>query len=203
MSCVQIDLRIVFRLWRRDRLELAVLALTFCVSVARTVELAVLAGALASLAVLLRRLMRPRVHVHTLKTSAGEVVRVRAALGVLYVSAELLARRVQRAAALAAPRPVLLDCQHHALLDYAAEKVLERLINKFKTDERLLILYNVPQELLHKYERLAGVDPRPLRAASVGDALAAVAHDADENVTLLASTERDPHDAHDAHDPLV
>ena len=193
----------MFRLWRRDRQELAVLALTFCVSIARTVELAVLAGALASLAVLLRQLMRPAVQVHSLKTSAGEVVRVRAALGMVYVSAELLARRVARAGQQAAPRPVLLDCQHHAMLDYAAAQVLERLIKKFKTDEQLLILYNVPEELLQKYEQLAGVDRRPLRTTSVADALASVAHDADENITLLASTERDANDALDAHEPLV
>lgn len=187
----------MFRLWRHDRLELAVLALTFCVSIARTVELAVLAGALGSLAVLLRQLMRPAVHVHALKTSAGDVVRVRAALGLAYVSAELLARRVLAAAELAAPRAVLLDCQHHALLDFAAVKVLERLIKKFKTDEQLLIIYNVPEELLHKYEQLAGVDPRALRARSVTAALASVEHDAAESVTLLAHTERD------AHEPLV
>lgn len=54
-------------LWRRDRAELCVLALTFGVSLARTVELAVLAGALGSLAVLLRQLMRPTLHAHTLK----------------------------------------------------------------------------------------------------------------------------------------
>lgn len=111
------------RLWRSDRQELAVLALTFCVSIARTVELAVLAGALGSLAVLLRQLMRPAVSVCALKTSAADVVRVRAALGVLYVSAELLERRVRSAAAAAALRPVLLDCQHHVMLDYAAVKV--------------------------------------------------------------------------------
>lgn len=56
-------------LWRRDRAELGVLALTFCVSVARTVELAVLAGALGSLAVLLRQLMRPALHAHTIKVT--------------------------------------------------------------------------------------------------------------------------------------
>ncbi|KAJ8729793.1 hypothetical protein PYW07_016831 [Mythimna separata] len=200
-----VDLRIVFRLWRTDRQELAVLALTFCVSVARTVELAVLAGALGSLAVLLRQLMRPAVSVCALKTSAGEVVRVRAALGVLYVSAELLARRVARAAHAAAPRPVLLDCQHHAMLDYAAVKMLERMIKKFKTDEQLLIIYNVPEEHLQRYSELEGVDARSLRATSVAAALASVAHDADESVTLLTGTERahDAHDDHDAHDPLV
>lgn len=58
------------RLWRRDRRELGVLALTFGVSVARTVELALLGGALASLAVLLRDLMRPRLLSHHVKVRA-------------------------------------------------------------------------------------------------------------------------------------
>lgn len=66
----QVDVRSVGRLWRRDRRELAVLALTFCVSVLRTVELAVLAGAVASLAVLLRQLMRPDIHMHSIKVRA-------------------------------------------------------------------------------------------------------------------------------------
>nr|XP_021193422.2 sodium-independent sulfate anion transporter isoform X2 [Helicoverpa armigera] len=170
-----VDVRTVRRLWARDRAELGVLALTFGVSLARSVELAVLAGALASLAALLRRLMRPRVHTYHVKTELGAGLRVRPAQGASYVCAELLARRVLAAAAAVAPRPLLLDCACLALLDYAAVKMLERLITKFKANEQLLIIYNVPEELVHKYEQLAGVDARALRASSAADALAAVA----------------------------
>ncbi|XP_049699792.2 sodium-independent sulfate anion transporter isoform X1 [Helicoverpa armigera] len=188
-----VDVRTVRRLWAGDRAELGVLALTFGVSLARSVELAVLAGALASLAALLRRLMRPRVHTYHVKfyekkmyeagiwfvgscqTELGAGLRVRPAQGASYVCAELLARRVLAAAAAAAPRPLLLDCACLALLDYAAVKMLERLITKFKANEQLLIIYNVPEELVHKYEQLAGVDARALRASSAADALAAVA----------------------------
>ncbi|XP_047024534.1 sodium-independent sulfate anion transporter-like [Helicoverpa zea] len=170
-----VDVRTVRRLWARDRAELGVLALTFGVSIARSVELAVLAGALASLAALLRRLMRPRVHTYHVKTELGAGLRVRPAQGASYVCAELLARRVLAAAASVAPRPLLLDCACLALLDYAAVKMLERLITKFKANEQLLIIYNVPEELVHKYEQLAGVDARALRTNSAADALAAVA----------------------------
>nr|XP_049699793.1 sodium-independent sulfate anion transporter isoform X3 [Helicoverpa armigera] len=72
-----VDVRTVRRLWARDRAELGVLALTFGVSLARSVELAVLAGALASLAALLRRLMRPRVHTYHVKLASGLWGRVR------------------------------------------------------------------------------------------------------------------------------
>ncbi|XP_075974003.1 sodium-independent sulfate anion transporter-like [Anticarsia gemmatalis] len=183
-----IDFRVIVRLWRRDRVELCVLALTFSVSLARTVELAVLAGALASLAVLLRAVMRPAVHMHTVKTAQGPVVRVRAALGVMYVNAELLARRVLAAAERAAPRPVLLDCAHFAMLDYAATQVLERLIKKMKASEQKLIMYNVSPELLPKFERLAGVDKRPLRANTPSAALALADSElaSKEDVALLA-----------------
>ncbi|XP_049699793.2 sodium-independent sulfate anion transporter isoform X3 [Helicoverpa armigera] len=72
-----VDVRTVRRLWAGDRAELGVLALTFGVSLARSVELAVLAGALASLAALLRRLMRPRVHTYHVKLASGLWGRVR------------------------------------------------------------------------------------------------------------------------------
>uniref|UniRef100_A0A2A4JHT2 STAS domain-containing protein n=1 Tax=Heliothis virescens TaxID=7102 RepID=A0A2A4JHT2_HELVI len=155
-AAMQVDVGTVRRLWASDRAELGVLALTFCVSIARSVELAVLAGALASLAALLRRLMRPQVHTYHVKTEGGAGVRVRPAQGATYVCAALLARRVLRAAARAAPRPLLLDCACLALLDYAAMQMLERLIAKFKANDQLLIIYNVPEELLDKYEQLAG-----------------------------------------------
>ncbi|KAF9416931.1 hypothetical protein HW555_005847, partial [Spodoptera exigua] len=137
----QVDVRSVARLWRRDRRELAVLALTFGVSIVRTVELAVLAGAVASLAVLLRQLMRPPIHIHSIKTAQGEAVRVRPAQGLVYVNGEL---------------------------------VLERLIKKLKADEQLLIMYNVPEDLVAKYELLEGVERRGLRATTAADALASV-----------------------------
>ncbi|XP_022830973.1 sodium-independent sulfate anion transporter-like [Spodoptera litura] len=170
-----VDVRSVARLWRRDRRELAVLALTFCVSIVRTVELAVLAGAVASLAVLLRQLMRPDIQLHCVKTAHGEAVRVRPAQGLLYVNGELVARRLQAAAARAAPRPVLLDCAHLAMLDYAAMQVLERLIKKLKADEQLLIMYNVAEPLVARFELLEGVERRGLRATSAAEALASVA----------------------------
>ncbi|CAD0254260.1 unnamed protein product [Spodoptera exigua] len=169
-----VDVRSVARLWRRDRRELAVLALTFGVSIVRTVELAVLAGAVASLAVLLRQLMRPPIHIHSIKTAQGEAVRVRPAQGLVYVNGELVARRLLAAAARAAPRPTLLDCAHLAMLDYAAMQVLERLIKKLKADEQLLIMYNVPEDLVAKYELLEGVERRGLRATTAADALASV-----------------------------
>ncbi|KAH9637036.1 hypothetical protein HF086_009814 [Spodoptera exigua] len=163
----QVDVRSVARLWRRDRRELAVLALTFGVSIVRTVELAVLAGAVASLAVLLRQLMRPPIHIHSIKTAQGEAVRVRPAQGLVYVNGELVARRLLAAAARAAPRPTLLDCAHLAMLDYAA-------MQKLKADEQLLIMYNVPEDLVAKYELLEGVERRGLRATTAADALASV-----------------------------
>ncbi|XP_035432984.2 sodium-independent sulfate anion transporter [Spodoptera frugiperda] len=195
-----VDVRSVGRLWRRDRRELAVLALTFCVSVLRTVELAVLAGAVASLAVLLRQLMRPDIHMHSIKTAHGEAVRVRPAQGLVYVNGELVARRLLAAAARAAPRPVLLDCAHLAMLDYAAMQVLERLIKKLKADEQLLIMYNVPEQLVARYELLEGVERRGLRATSAAEALASVAAASapaqlpagEESAALLAAAEPEP-----------
>lgn len=167
-----IDFRVVVHLWRTDRVELAVLALTFCVSIVRTVELAVLAGALASLAALLRSLMRPHVQMHTVKTQRGEAVRVRASLGAMYVNSELVARRVQAAAERATPHPVLLDCAHFAMLDYAAAQMLERLIKKMNNSDQKLIIYNVSKELMDKFESLSGVDKRTLSATTVDEALA-------------------------------
>ncbi|CAH1645252.1 unnamed protein product [Spodoptera littoralis] len=191
-----VDVRSVARLWRRDRRELAVLALTFCVSIVRTVELAVLAGAVASLAVLLRQLMRPDIQLHCIKTAHGEAVRVRPAQGLVYVNGELVARRLLAAAARAAPRPVLLDCAHLAMLDYAAMQVLERLIKKLKADEQLLIMYNVAEQLVARFELLEGVERRGLRATSAAEALASVAAAqlpaGEDSAALLAPAEPEP-----------
>ncbi|CAB3239026.1 unnamed protein product [Arctia plantaginis] len=181
-----IDYRTVVRLWRRDRQELAVLVLTFCVSVARTVELAVLCGALASLAVLLRRLMRPRLQINHVKSSAGEVVRVRAALGVTYVNCALVEARALAAARRAAPRPALLDCGQLAMLDYAGQQALERLIKQLKDSDQKLIIYNVPVDLLKKFEQVSGVDARPLRATNINSALALADAPSEERAALLA-----------------
>lgn len=63
----QIDIPIFSRLWRHDRTELAILVLTFLVSIFRTVELAVAIGVMASLAVLLSGVMRPKVTMASIK----------------------------------------------------------------------------------------------------------------------------------------
>ncbi|CAH0579550.1 unnamed protein product [Chrysodeixis includens] len=154
-----VDVSAVRELWRRDRAELCVLALTFGVSVARTVELAVLAGALGSLAVLLRQLMRPALSATTLKTEAGSALVVHAGAGLVYVNAERVTRRVLALAG-AGPRAVLLDCGALALLDHAAMQALERLAAALAAAGQRLVPYNVSADLLHKYEQLAGVERR-------------------------------------------
>lgn len=70
------------------------------------------------------------------QTAHGEAVRVRPAQGLVYVNGELVARRLLAAAARAAPRPVLLDCAHLAMLDYAAMQV-RALYNLALTPSRL------------------------------------------------------------------
>lgn len=134
------------------------------------------------------------------QTAHGEAVRVRPAQGLVYVNGELVARRLLAAAARAAPRPVLLDCTHLAMLDYAAMQVLERLIKKLKADEQLLIMYNVPEQLVARYELLEGVERRGLRATSAAEALASVAGApapaqlpaGEESAALLAAGEPEP-----------
>ncbi|KAL0841641.1 hypothetical protein ABMA28_015293 [Loxostege sticticalis] len=115
-----IDIDIVRRLWRQSKSELLVLCVTFAVSVCVTVELGVLAGVLADLALLLYSLMHPAVQLHTVKTEAGEAVVVSPTVGLVYVNAERVLAHASGAAP--APLPLLLDCGGLALLDYAAEQ---------------------------------------------------------------------------------
>lgn len=117
----QMDFDIIIRLWRRDRVELCVLVLTFVTSIVRTVELAVLAGVLGSLAALVRRVLRPPVEQRALRTRAGPAALLRPALAACYLNAELIARRVREA--LVTHDIVLLDCSRLGLLDYAASQV--------------------------------------------------------------------------------
>lgn len=106
------------------------------------------------------------------QTEAGSALVVRAGAGLVYVNAERVARRVL-AAARCGPRAVLLDCAALALLDHAAMQALERLAAALAAAGHRLLPYNVSADLLHKYEQLAGVERRALRATSAGAALAA------------------------------
>lgn len=79
-------------------------------------------------------------------------------------------------------------------------QVLERLIKKLKADEQLLIMYNVPEQLVARYELLEGVERRGLRATSAAEALASVAGApapaqlpaGEESAALLAAGEPEP-----------
>ncbi|KAJ0177511.1 hypothetical protein K1T71_007520 [Dendrolimus kikuchii] len=166
-----IDLSIIRRLWREDRKELAVLGLTFVVSIVKGVELAVLAGSLASVAVLIRGVMTPSVPMYTIKTCDGEVCRVRPTLCAVYLNSARVAARVAAGAARVAPRPVLLDCGQLALLDYAAGQVLVRLIKKMKESNQMLLFYNVGKDIFKQIEALEGVEKRTLKATNVIEAL--------------------------------
>lgn len=53
----------------------------------------------------------------------GEVGRVKPTLCLVYLNAEVVARRVLAAADRVAPRPVLLDCSQLSYIDYAATQV--------------------------------------------------------------------------------
>lgn len=185
-----IDIETVLRLWRRDRMELSVLALTFMTSIALNVELAVLAGILASLALLVRRLMRPALHAAAVKTGSGEVCVVRVTQGAVYLSAELVGRRLLWAAARSAPRALLVDCTRLTLLDYTAQQVFERVIKKIKNDNQKILFYNVPVELMSQMENIEGVIKQSFRATSVQEALAVIeekAVEANESTALMAT----------------
>ncbi|CAH2036865.1 unnamed protein product, partial [Iphiclides podalirius] len=163
----------VVRLWRHDRGELAVAALTFCVGVWRSVELAVLCGALAGLAATHLALLRAPLHLHAVKSTRGEAVRARPTRALLYLNCERFATRLRAAAR--GRRLVLLDCGVLAMLDFAAAKTLERLIEEFKEGDQLLIFYNASTDVVRKLERIEGVDARALRTRTVQTALDAVA----------------------------
>ncbi|XP_037293830.1 sodium-independent sulfate anion transporter [Manduca sexta] len=166
-----IDLSTMWRLWRRDRRALCVLWLTLLTGLAHSVELAVLAGALADAALVLARVRSARVRV----AAGARAALVRPALPLLYVSAGRGARRVLAAAARAHPRPVLLDCAALTVIDDAAASMLERVIKTLKRENQKLILYNVPADTAGTLEALEGADSRAFSATNMADALAAVA----------------------------
>lgn len=141
---MQVDWQTPLRLWRHDRRELAVVVLTFCVGVWRSVELAVLCGALAGLAVTHLALQRAPLHLHLVKVverdgaraampavcrgvpcgpqgAQGEAVRARPTRALLYLNCARFAERVERAAI--AHRVALVDCGVLAMLDCPAAQV--------------------------------------------------------------------------------
>ncbi|XP_068631946.1 sodium-independent sulfate anion transporter-like [Battus philenor] len=164
-----IDYNIVVRLWRRDRGELCIVALTFVVSVWRSVELAVLSGALVCVAATQLALLRAPLHLHVVKSAAGEAVRARPARALLYLNCERAAARLRRAAV--GRRVLLVDCGVLAMLDYAAAQTLASLIKEFSENNKLLIFYNASTEVLNKLEQVEGLDARALRARDVAAAL--------------------------------
>ncbi|XP_049869419.1 sodium-independent sulfate anion transporter-like [Pectinophora gossypiella] len=170
-----IDYRSAVVLWRRSRPELAVLVLTLLVAVLGSVELALLCGALGSLARVLRHLMRPPLHLAHYKTARGPALVARPVLALVYAGADRACARLRRAAARAAPRPLLVDCRDLSLLDYSAAQALERLIKELQASGQQLIFFHASAEVLRKLENIEGVQHAALRAASVGDALAAAA----------------------------
>ncbi|XP_072931671.1 sodium-independent sulfate anion transporter-like, partial [Epargyreus clarus] len=181
-----IDVEIVFRLWRRARGEAGVLLLTLAVGVARSVELAVAAGALAAATRAAARLLRAPPPPRRLQVRDGDAIRIRTGPVLLYVNAERFAERVLAAAlpapdtapAPAAPPPVLVDCSELALLDYTAAEVLGRVIREFEARRQRLVFYNAAAAARAQLAAVPGLDARALPAARAQPALDAVARPA-------------------------
>ncbi|XP_034830887.1 sodium-independent sulfate anion transporter-like [Maniola hyperantus] len=174
-----IDVSGVIALWRSSRREACVALLTLAAGVTLGVEAAVLGGALASLAVLLRDLLRPpQLLLAKDKASGDAVLRVRLRRALVYVNAEHAAAAVRAAlASRAAPehRAVLVDCGTLALLDHTAVQVLERLIEELEEQGRHLVLYDAGPEALKVLQRVRRLDARALAARSLAAALALAA----------------------------
>ncbi|XP_014362054.2 sodium-independent sulfate anion transporter [Papilio machaon] len=167
-----VDWETALRLWRHDRRELAVVALTFGVGVWCSVELAVLCGALAGLAATHFALQRAPLHLHKVKCSWGEAVRARPTRALLYLNCARFAERLERATA--AHRVALVDCGVLAMLDYPAAQALSKMIKKFQENNKLLIFYNASTDVIKKLDKVEGMDTRALLAHSVQAALDAV-----------------------------
>ncbi|XP_059051591.1 sodium-independent sulfate anion transporter [Achroia grisella] len=183
-----VDFDIVGRLWRTSKSELMVLVLTFVIGVTMTVELAVLAGAFANLAMLLRALMVPPLHLHTVKSGGGEWCAAAVcapAMMLVYVNAEGVCRRALAAAARLAPAPLLLDCGRLARLDVSAAQILQRLAKKLKTTKQQLIIFNVSPEVAQGLECLQDIDKSAFRATTASEALAAAARPRDDEAGPL------------------
>ncbi|CAK1596664.1 unnamed protein product [Parnassius mnemosyne] len=197
-----IDYKIVGQLWGHHREELVVALLTFVVGVWRSVELAVLCGALAGLAATHLALRRAPLHLHTLKSRWGEVCRARPTRALLYLNAARFAERLTRVAA--AHRLVLVDCGVLAMLDYAASQTLARLIKEFEANEQQLIFYNASTDVIKKLEQVEGLDACALRAHSVSAALAlAMGAPPPERAALLHAEPHVPPAPHVPHVPHV
>ncbi|KAM3960573.1 sodium-independent sulfate anion transporter [Aphomia sociella] len=167
-----VDVGIVGRLWRSSRSEVVVLALTFATGVALTVELAVLAGALANLAMLLRALMITPLHTYNVKVGARAVCVCAPGAALVYLNAERVCASA-RAAAARTHAPLLLDCARLARLDVAAAQALDRLAKELQDTKQRLIVFNATSEVAHTLACFQHIDKRALRSASAADALAA------------------------------
>ncbi|KAI5652191.1 sulfate permease family domain-containing protein [Phthorimaea operculella] len=169
-----IDYTTVLKLWRESKQELVVLLLTFLISLLGTVELALLAGALAALARVLRRVMRPPVPTHTYKINGGFAIVARPTLALLYLNTEYVSSKLAALAA-RARGPLLVDARDLSLIDHSAQQGLERLIKKLDAEEQQLVVYNAAHDTLRKLEGVTGLDTRALRMRTPADALQAVA----------------------------
>lgn len=169
-----IDYGTVLRLWRTCRSELAVLLLTFVVCLVDSVERAVLVGVLAATAVLLRGVMRPAIHRHTVQVGGIEAARVRPTLALIFLNVEHVTARVTAAARTRPNAPLLLDCSALSLIDDASRQALERLVKKFKSVDQKLVAYNASPEVLKNLQRVEGLDQRALSSTTAMEALTAV-----------------------------
>ncbi|GBP58186.1 Sodium-independent sulfate anion transporter [Eumeta japonica] len=165
-----IDVQTALKLWRQSRPDLAVLVLTCVVSVLWSVEMAVLVGALANVALLLWACARPCTETTRLKVCGGECVQVRPHAALLYLNAERFASVVALAADAAPALPVLVDCSRLQLLDYSASQVVKRMNESFAAREQRLVFYNVTSELAKKLDNVVCV----VHATSAEEAFAPI-----------------------------
>ncbi|KAJ2939839.1 hypothetical protein O0L34_g18034 [Tuta absoluta] len=169
-----IDYATVLKLWRESKAELVVLVLTFATSLLASVELALLAGALAALARLLRRLLRPAFSAHTYKSNGGYAIVARPTLALLYLNTEYVCAKLQALAARASG-PLLVDARDLSLVDHSAQQSLERLIKNLEREEQRLVVYNAAHDTLRALQRVRTLDTRALRTTTPARALAATA----------------------------
>ncbi|CAG4990763.1 unnamed protein product [Colias eurytheme] len=182
-----IDINVVFNLWKGSKRELAIWFLTFMVGVWKSLELSVLVGAMAGLAVLVKDVMQSPVDMTQVKANSGDVIRVSVRRALVYANAERFAAIVLTTAS-AAGCPVLIDCSSIALCDYTATQVISRLIKKFKEMKLQLVFYSASPDSLKWLESIPELDKRALNTKKVQEALDAVATrnpDADDETSAL------------------
>lgn len=162
------DFKIFVRLWRQSKPDFIVIFSTFLVTVFWTLEMAVMTGIIANVAVVIVSVARPSFDITIVKVPGiGECARVVPTLALVYLNIDNFTSKVARAA----KSVTLIDCSQLQLLDFCAEQSLEQLTKKLKSNSQKLIFYNASLEIMSRLENVDWVDYRQLQARTESDAV--------------------------------